>query len=844
MPTKVNHILRADRRALIVGGSIVAAIAIAIGYAAAQRALRGIVREEVGEILRSRLGLETEIDEVSVGISSVTLTGVRTRSREGRPSSLRLSRIVVRLRPTALLPGGPGLVKAISAEGLDGRLFVEDVIDHAPSRGSTGRGEAKANGGSPKRIEIRDGHLAVADANGPLLEVRGDAEMDSEAGGGANLQRLTIGSEPGSTAVLEDVAAAFSLKDRKYKIDKLNIGKLQVALVKQAPSPGAGSAESEVVAEGRAPTKDGGQPLVSAADRSTEESPGPQDARAGNLHRRILGIVSAFSRVKAKSAAPPKTGAAARGGLPFLSLLGERLSVTVGQATVFERSGDNRYPLLQGLTGRMTGEGGGEFHLRGEGRARQGGKLSWDFRLRPEQLRAEGSVEAVSLPLGLIVPILPEIPWYRPEQGRVNAELVLRAENVNRLAVRGKVELSDAGIASARVAPKPIRGIRFSVDGRGYWLPGQRRLEVEEATFTMGKARATLQGAVELAPGDYLFDLDMRLPPTPCTEAVAAIPEDLLAELHRFRWAGSLAGRLRLKVDSGDLKATELDIEVADKCEFKRVPAMADLGRFRMPFLHYVLEPSGEILEMEMGPGTATWTYLEEVSPFLVFAVLGHEDAGFFSHHGFSPAHIRRALVRNLEERKYAVGASTITMQLVKNLFLRREKTLARKAQEVLLTWWVERVLEKRDILELYLNVIEYGPGVYGIRKAARHYFNRLPLELSPAESVYLSMILPNPKRYHIHFENGEVPASWVERMRRMLLRMQEKGWYSPEAVAYGLREIERFRFVREAEVPPPREIPGGTGKLPYAQDYFDDWDWEGSADPEDLVGNGDVGPS
>ena len=125
---------------------------------------------------------------------------------------------------------------------------------------------------------------------------------------------------------------------------------------------------------------------------------------------------------------------------------------------------------------------------------------------------------------------------------------------------------------------------------------------------------------------------------------------------------------------------------------------------------------------------------MEDISPYFVHAVLAHEDAGFFSHHGFSEMHIRSALIRNLQEGRYVVGASTITMQLVKNVFLHREKTLARKIQEVLLTWWIERVMPKRDILELYLNVIEYGPGIYGIRRGARHYFNRLPAQLSPAE--------------------------------------------------------------------------------------------------------------
>ncbi len=844
MPEKTNHIIRADRSVRVIGGSIVAAVVIAIVSAAAVWGVRGIVRGQIVQILRSRLRVEAEIDNVSIGISTVTVTGLRTRSHEGQPLSFSLSRVVVELRPTALLSGGSGLVKAITADGLDGHLFLDDALAVASSGRSSGSSRAQGSAGGLERIVVRAGHLLVSDATGPLLELRGDVELDSEVGGSVALQRVVVGSEPGGRAAIDEVGAVIAVRDSKYKIDKVYIGKLQVELAQPVVSPGAGIApgvEEGVGAEG-ASGQGGGSPPFSARHAGEEERGGVAGTTAGTVYRRILAMVSLLRRAKWKGIESAPAGGTTRGGFPILSLLGEHLVLVVEEATVSERSGQERYPLMDKLQGRMTGEGGGEFHLRGKGRARQGGKLGWDFRLWPEQLRAEGSVEALSLPLALVVPFLPEIPWYRPEQARVNAELVLGAESVNSLAVRGMVELSDVAISSARVAPQPIRDIRFSVNGQGHWLPRKRRLAVEEATFSMGKARASLEGAVELTPGHYLFDVDLTLPPTPCSEAVASIPEDLLDELRRFEWTGSLGGNLRLKVDSRDLKGSELNIEVADGCEFKRVPAQADLRRFRMPFMHYVLEPSGEVLEMEMGPGTASWTHLEEVSPFLVYAVLGHEDAAFFKHRGFSPAHVRRALIRNLEERRYVVGASTITMQLVKNLFLRREKTLARKVQEVLLTWWVERVMEKRDILELYLNVIEYGPRVYGIRQAARHYFNRLPSELSPAESVYLSMILPNPKRYHVHFENGSVPASWAERMRRMMLRMQEKGWYTPEAVAYGLGEIERFRFIRQGEIPQRREIPGGTRKLPFMKDYSDDWDWEGGTVFEDQDANGGEG--
>src|SRR5690606_7442641 len=147
---------------------------------------------------------------------------------------------------------------------------------------------------------------------------------------------------------------------------------------------------------------------------------------------------------------------------------------------------------------------------------------------------------------------------------------------------------------------------------------------------------------------------------------------------------------------------------------------------------HEVQEPDGTMFSMTTGPGTANWVSIHAMSPYFIHAVLAHEDAGFFNHTGFSILSVDRALLRTLREGRFVLGASTISMPLAKNLFLNREKTLARKVQEALLTWWLETALTKKKLLELYLNIIEYGPGVYGIRHAARYYFGRDADELSP----------------------------------------------------------------------------------------------------------------
>ena len=103
-----------------------------------------------------------------------------------------------------------------------------------------------------------------------------------------------------------------------------------------------------------------------------------------------------------------------------------------------------------------------------------------------------------------------------------------------------------------------------------------------------------------------------------------------------------------------------------------------------------MVEPDETVFELRTGPGTDTWVAFADISPFVVPAMISHEDGAFYEHGGFAPWAIRDALVRNLQEGRYVVGASTISMQLAKNLYLQRDKNIARKVQEVILTWWLE----------------------------------------------------------------------------------------------------------------------------------------------------------
>jgi hypothetical protein len=796
-----------------------------------------LVREQVAARVQARTGLPARADGVSLGFGSVSL-GELVVGAEGGGPRIRARDVVLDAGPLMLALRGASAVDGLHVRELDVALPVHAPASQQLFERLRARGEQAAQDSSDAddAMEVRVDALtlALSDELGTLLQMQASARADAKAAE-LDIAKLAIGRVPDHALEVERVTVRAQRGAGGLRIASANAARARLALATPPPEP-AGAALPEPDEE-----EDGDGTAAPPAAPEPPERP----STLARLLRAVRGATGsgpsaagdAPARAKAGAAGPGAPPDAAQGGVgAAFRRLGDDAVLALEAASVHD-GGFDKPAILQSLRATLKVQRARALSLTGSGKAQGGGSIGWDLVLKPEPVAADGQIELRSLPLALLAPFLPEVPWHEPELGRVDASLVIKTESAHAIALSGEASLRDAAIAAARIAATPVHDIGLSLSGKGRFLPLQKRLEIAESRLTIGNASVDLAGAMEWSADHYLFDVDAVLPPTPCTSAVRAIPEDLLGDMSLATWDGKLAGKLRLKLDSRDLDAAEFDIDVQDRCEFATVPAMADLRRFQMPFLHSVLEPNGGVFEMETGPGTAAWAYLEDISPFFVHAVLAHEDGGFFKHRGFSMMHVRNALVRNLKERRYVVGASTITMQLVKNVFLHREKTLARKIQEVLLTWWIERVMEKRDILELYLNVIEYGPGVYGIRNGARHYFNRLPSQLSPAEAVYLSTILPNPKRYHSHFERGALSTQWMEIMRRMLVRLRERGSYSPEVAEYGLGEVKAFRFVPEGAIVPARLLPAGAAPLPYMEGFSEDggdggWDASAGGDP------------
>lgn len=159
------------------------------------------------------------------------------------------------------------------------------------------------------------------------------------------------------------------------------------------------------------------------------------------------------------------------------------------------------------------------------------------------------------------------------------------------------------------------------------------------------------------------------------------------------------------------------------------------------------------------------WVPYQKISPNLKRALIAAEDANFLEHEGFDWEAIEKAYEKNLKKGRFVAGGSTISQQLAKNLFLSGRRSVVRKLQEAAITVMIETVMSKRRIFEIYLNVIEWGDGVFGAEAAARHYFRKGAGQLTAWEAARLAAMVPNPRFYDRNRRTG-----WLDRKTRLIV--------------------------------------------------------------------------
>ena len=314
------------------------------------------------------------------------------------------------------------------------------------------------------------------------------------------------------------------------------------------------------------------------------------------------------------------------------------------------------------------------------------------------------------------------------------------------------------GALADNAADEPQLGDRTDLSLRldGAWHPVAGIVEIPDAQATVGGA--ALSGAITLRDldTDPVVDVTLGMQHLDFAQLLGAsglaVPESLGLVPGASRDLGSAAIDLRVR---GRL-ADPASLAVTQKIEFSPPRQMPPaIARLRGDFIFRSEEGPGPHRPIDVSPASPDFIALREVPRLFVRTLLLAEDTGFYGHRGIDLRELPAALLTNLARGGAARGASTITQQLAKNLFLTRDKQLGRKLQELAITFLLESALGKDRILEIYLNIIEWGPDLRGLRPAARRYFGREPRELTPAEMAFLVAIIPGPIKYQRSFAHG-----------------------------------------------------------------------------------------
>ena len=275
---------------------------------------------------------------------------------------------------------------------------------------------------------------------------------------------------------------------------------------------------------------------------------------------------------------------------------------------------------------------------------------------------------------------------------------------------------------------------------------------------------------------------------------------------------GSVSGTISV----GGLLHDPASLEVIQRIDFKKPDtAPAEVARLRGSFVHQVTTNTGSERAISVSPGAPNFIALGEVPPLFVRALLIAEDAAFWGHPGIDLTELPKAIAINIAKGESARGGSTITQQLAKNLFLTRERSLQRKLRELSYAFLLESTIGKARILEIYLNIIEWGPGLYGLRPAARYYFEKDPQELTPREIAFLVTLIPGPIKYQRSIQGGVMRSGFESMVNTLLVRMRSVDAISEDEYQEALVQPLNIRGALSFDEPSADEIKeppiGGT---------------------------------
>ncbi len=324
-----------------------------------------------------------------------------------------------------------------------------------------------------------------------------------------------------------------------------------------------------------------------------------------------------------------------------------------------------------------------------------------------------------------------------------NNQLTIRGESSAHGLILNHPKIADENVTVQNGAMKYV----MTLGDHYYALEPESEVRINKAIFYP-------QVTYETRP-QRKIGIKIDSPDIPANDLFSSLPPGLFDTFQGVKATGTFKYRMNFYVDMAQVDSLKFDSDL-DARDFQITDfGENDLRKLNQEFTHAVYENGKVVRTFPVGPSNPNFTPYNEIPNHLKYAILTAEDPRFLTHKGFHEGAFRHSLITNIKENSFVRGGSTVSMQLVKNAFLTRKKTITRKVEEALIVWIIEnlRLTSKERMYEVYLNIIEWGPNVYGIKEAARFYFSKEPSQLTFEESLFLASIVPKPKQYRTYFD-------------------------------------------------------------------------------------------
>jgi len=343
------------------------------------------------------------------------------------------------------------------------------------------------------------------------------------------------------------------------------------------------------------------------------------------------------------------------------------------------------------------------------------------------------------------------------------------------LRINGFTSIANLKVNHPKIASKDveIKNARFDY----HFLLGENFVSIDSSsTVHLNKIKFHPYLALE-TESDTIYKLKVAIPKMKAQDFISSLPDGLFTNFQGMEAEGNFSFDLDFMLNKNNPKQLVFDSKL-DKENLKIIKyGQANLTKLNSEFVYRAIDNGRAQRAVLVGFANPDYTPLNQISPYLRKVVLTTEDPSFFSHRGFISEAFRQSIIQNLKTKQFSRGASTISMQLVKNVFLTREKTLSRKMEEILLVYILEnnRIASKERMLEVYFNIIEWGPNIYGIGEASRFYFQKTPSELSLNECIFLANIIPRPKGFMWQFNSDGNLKGFAENKQKYLTNLMLK---------------------------------------------------------------------